>query len=274
MVTRFKNGYIHKIAKDEISSIHYVSTRPGETIRDVYIRISKEWDKGPPDYLFNAELYNTISKKPASSVVEQGRVHAMFDGFGIAFVDNKKPVWSYKNNVNAPDYLGVYPTLVRNGKNELQSDPAGLGGNRGRTAMATDSKGNFYICLVADGTNDATLKEVAEGFLKAGATDGGNLDGGGSSQWYSPYGSFYTGRQVRGYVGVWLNKPNTRVVKPTLDIRTVSVRTSLNIRTAPSTASKVVGSLRNGAKVTVLETKGHWCRIQKGWVSSTYLRKG
>jgi uncharacterized protein YgiM (DUF1202 family) len=114
---------------------------------------------------------------------------------------------------------------------------------------------------------------VAEAFLKAGATDGGNLDGGGSSQWYSPNGSFYTGRQVRGYIAIWLNKTDTSVVKPVPDIRTVVVKTSLNIREFTTTSSKVVGSLHNGEKVVVLETKGVWCRINRGWVSSAYLRK-
>lgn len=271
--TKFKNGYIYKINPDEIFSIHYVPAWTGEDIHDVYKRISDTWGRGKPAFLFNAELYNTNTMKPASSVVEKGKVHAMFEGHGLAFIDNKKPVWSYKNNVNAPDYIGVYPTLVRNGKRDLKSDPAGLGGSRGRTAIATDKEGCFYICLVADGNNDATLREVADALLKAGATDGGNLDGGGSTQWYAPNGKHYTGRRVRGYIAVWLNEVVDNHTEPTLDIRTVAVRTSLNVRDNPSLFSRVIDRLYNGEKVQIIETKGLWCRIPSGWVSSLYLRK-
>lgn len=264
MWNKFKNGYVYKINHDEIFSLHYVSARANEDIKSVYKRISRDWGRGEPTFLFNAELYNVSTRAPASSVVEKGKVHAMFDGHGIAFAGNKKPVWSYKNNVNAPDYIGVYPTLIRDGKRDIRYVPPGLNGFRGRTAIGTDKDGNFYICLVADGANDAALFEVADALLAAGATDGGNLDGGGSTQWYSPKGSYCTRRNVRGYIAVWLDA----------DFRTVCVRTVLNVRETPSVLGKCVGKLNNRDIVQVLEQKGLWCRISGGWVSGIYLKKG
>lgn len=202
----FKNGRIYKLTEAEIKSIHYVHAKNGnEIISRAYSRLRKEWGS-TPGFLFNCELFNFGNRKPQSSVVEKGKVHLMTEGHGIAFVDNIKPVWSYKNNVKAPDYVGVYPTLIRDGINTVKSAPSGLGGSRGRTAVAVDNDGCFYIALVRDGYNDATLFELAEGLLKAGALNGGNLDGGGSSQWYSPKDKHITNRAVRGFIGVWLNK--------------------------------------------------------------------
>ena len=43
-------------------------------------------------------------------------------------------------------------------------------------------------------------------FTKAGAKDAINLDGGGSTQYYSPCGNHFTERNVRGFIGVWLKK--------------------------------------------------------------------
>lgn len=272
--TKFKGGYIHKLTPDEIFSIHYVHAWPGEDIKKVFERVTKTWGCSEPAFLFNAELYDMQTGKPASSVVEKGKVHLLTEGHGIGFVGNKKPTWSYKNNVNAPDYVGVYPTLLRNGKKDFARTPSGLGGTRGRTAIAVDNQGNFYIALLPD-SGGATLTELTDALIRAGAVNGGNLDGGGSSQWYSPAGSYYTGRKVRGYIAVWLNKPKAKQPEPKqdLDIRTVRVRTSLNVREKPSILSKVKGRLYNNDTVQVLETKPGWCRISAGWVSSLYLRK-
>ena len=56
----------------------------------------------------------------------------------------------------------------------------------------------------------------------------------------------------------------------------VKVGTKLNIRSGPSTGYDVVGSLKNGAKVEVKEEKKAgstvWARIDKGWISTDYLK--
>jgi hypothetical protein len=200
----FKNGRIYKLLPEEIKSIHYIYAKNGkEAIDKAYARIKKEWGSSP-DFLFNCELFNIETREPQSSVVEKGKIHLLTDGHGISFVDNKKPVWSYMNNVKAPDYVGVYPTLVRNGIIQVNASPSGLEGSRGRTAIGVDRKNCLYIALVRDGYNDATLHELAEGLTCAGATNGGNLDGGGSSQWITPDDKHRTNRPVRGYIGIWL----------------------------------------------------------------------
>ena len=209
--TKFKGGYIHKISMIDIEHIEYFyGTNGNESIKSAYARAKEKYGRAP-DLFMNAELFETETRQPASDVVCGGKVHRLTEGYGIAFVDNVKPVFSYKNNVNAKDYIGAYPVLIRNGKMET-SEPSGIGGTRGRTAIGV-GKGNLYIALIPDGSNDATLTELRKAFINVGATDAINLDGGGSTQFYSPNGNHFTGRKVRGFVGIWV-KSTSNKAKP------------------------------------------------------------
>lgn len=52
----------------------------------------------------------------------------------------------------------------------------------------------------------------------------------------------------------------------------VKVNSTLNVRSGAGTNYSIVGSLKNGDKVTVYETRGNWSRIGTNrWVCSTYL---
>lgn len=257
-------GYIHKIPMTDIEYIGYFYGKNGnESIKTAYARVKKERGRAP-DFFINAELFDFSTRKAASDVVCGGKVHRLTEGYGIAFPDNKKAVFSYKNNVNASDYVGAYPVLVKNGKKE-SSEPKGIGGVRGRTALGVDNN-NFYIAIIPD-YSGVSLSALSNHFISAGATNAINLDGGGSTQYYSPLGNHYTGRYVRGFIGVWL--------KQSADIRTVKVGVgkSLRVRSGAGFGYKKVGNLYNGDIVTVLETKGLWCRISGGWVYSFYLKK-
>ncbi|MBQ8004451.1 MAG: SH3 domain-containing protein [Oscillospiraceae bacterium] len=101
-------------------------------------------------------------------------------------------------------------------------------------------------------------------FVSFGAKDAINLDGGGSTQFYAPLGNHFSGRRVRGFIGVWIRGG---------DIRYVKVRTSLNVRSGAGILNKRVGKLYNGDAVTVLEEKNGWAKITTGWVSAKYLVK-
>lgn len=273
------SGHIYTVPQSEIEYIGYFYGNKGnESIKSGYTRM-KSIRGREPDFFFNAELFDFNTRKPSSDVVEDGVVHRLTENYGIAFPNNTKAVFSYKNNVNAKDYVGAYPVLVRNGKAET-SIPAGIGGSRGRTAIGVGGD-SLYIALIPDGANDLTLPQLRTVLINCGAKDAINLDGGGSTQFYAPNGNCYTGRNVRGFIAIWLKKSTTTKTTTTTtatttkksDIRTVKVNTRLRIRKTPSLVGKVVGWLYNGNKVEVLETKGSWCRISKGWVSATYLKK-
>jgi len=62
---------------------------------------------------------------------------------------------------------------------------------------------------------------------------------------------------------------------PATQTGTVKVSSTLNVRSGAGTQYKIVGSLKNGAKVTVLGKSGSWYEIKygsiTGYVSGQYL---
>lgn len=260
----YKGGKIYYVPLKDIEHIGYFYGQNGnETVKNAYKRIAKFRGR-VPDFLMNAELFDFKTRKAASDVVSGGTVHRLTEGYGFAFPENKTAVFSYKNNVGADDYIGAYPTLVRNGKEETQN-PAGITGRRGRTALGL-SGDTLYVVLIPD-KNGVTLSELRKELVNIGAASAINLDGGGSTQFYAPNGNYFSGRKVRGFIGIWM-KPG--VVQ---DIRRVKVNSRLRVRSAPSILASRVGWLYNGDSVAVLEEKSGWCKIATGWVSSLYLKK-
>ena len=276
------SGIIYSVPIADIEYVGYfLGNNKSETVKQAYPRLTKLRGRAP-DFLFNAELFDFITRRAASDVVRGGTVDKLSENYGIAFTNNKTPVFCYKNNVGAKDYLGAYPVLVMGGK-LVTSDPKGLTGSRGRTAIGVGN-GNFFIGLIPDGSGDVTLASLRNHMKAAGATDAINLDGGGSTQFYSPNKNFFSTREVRGFVGVWLKqntppkKETSTTSKPKKDIRTVKIKNKpnnfLKIRSKPSTLTgKVVGKLYLGNKVEVLKTEKGWCQIASGWVSEKYLTK-
>ena len=54
---------------------------------------------------------------------------------------------------------------------------------------------------------------------------------------------------------------------------TVTVASTLNIRSGPGTSYSRTGSLKNGTKVTIVEEKNGWGKLkQGGWVSLQYVK--
>ena len=261
---RCGGGHIHEIPNKDIEYIGYFYGKNGnESIKNAYSRIGKIRGR-KPDILMNAELFDFKTRKPASDVVSNGVNMRLTEGYGMAFPDNKKAVFCYKNNIGAKEYLGAYPLLVKDGKKQ-SGVPAGIGGVRGRTAIGV-SDDAVFIGIIPD-NGGVGLDTLRTTFINVGAKHAINLDGGGSTQYYSPKGNYFTGRNVRGFVALWFAK------KTGEDIRTVKVRTSLNIRQTPSLLGKRVGKLLNGARVNVLEEKSGWCRIPQGWVYAAYLER-
>ncbi len=257
----FKGGKMYTVPMKDIEHIGYFGAKGNsEEIKSACSRIAKLRGRAP-DFLFNAELFDFDTRKAASDVVSGGVVHRLTEGYGIAFPDNKSAVFSYKNNVGAADYVGAYPVLVRNGKAET-AIPAGISGRRGRTAIGV-SDSTLFIALLPD-SGGATLPELRRAFVSFGSVNAINLDGGGSTQFYAPLGNHFSGRRVRGFIGVWIRGG---------DIRYVKVRTVLNVRSGAGVFNKRVGRLYNGDAVTVLEEKSGWARLAAGWVCAKYLVK-
>ena len=85
--------------------------------------------------------------------------------------------------------------------------------------------------------------------------------------WYVKYGSGKYGYVDKQY----LTRYNARKKG------TYKTTGYLNVRSFPSSSSKVRGVLKKGKKIKVLQLNGDWCRInyggKEGWVASKYLKK-
>ena len=70
------------------------------------------------------------------------------------------------------------------------------------------------------------------------------------------------------------SKTNTTGKTTTATYYVKTKGSNLNIRSGPSTGYSIVGSLKNGSKVTVYENRGNWSKIGSGkWVCNDYLAK-
>lgn len=58
-----------------------------------------------------------------------------------------------------------------------------------------------------------------------------------------------------------------------VNLRGVITARELNVRKEPNTDSKIVGSYKKGAKVTVTEKSGNWGKTDKGWISLDYFKE-
>ena len=94
--------------------------------------------------------------------------------------------------------------------------------------------------------------------------------------------TYHWGKTHRGWIclqytnfdAVYAPKPETPDNSKAV-MGTVKVSTQLRVRSGPSTGYDVVGSLKNGDRVTILEQKNagamQWGRINTGWISMDYV---
>lgn len=172
----------------------------GETVTAAAVR--KTWNGRVPDAICNCELFDMATYNPASGVVSGGKAQLLAPVHGAALVDGKKPVLSYQNNLNAADWIGSYPLLVRDGKQYFETVPAGLEGKRARVCLAwNDDKASIVFATAEDA---CTLEAFAAAVIEKGYHTAINLDGGGSVAVITPYVKYDQGRKVRGKLGLWL----------------------------------------------------------------------
>ena len=292
---KYMNGHLYEIPFDKIDRIEYVSSGAtyGETVSSA--AKSVKWNNRSPDIITNAELFNMTTYKPSTSVVDNGKVELLTESFGIAFKNYKTPMFSYKNNVKGEDFLGGYPTLVRNGEIDFTKEPSGLGGERGRTALGIKDNNILGLLVIPEqnGGHDASLKELAQVFIENGYQSAINLDGGGSTSYQTNEFSYEQGRKVAGFVCIWYkngkgNKLSTNSKNSTMQ-RDESAKSGVKFKVRSNTglnlrdgAGKIIKLLPNNSVVSwygyftsSYKLSGKWYYVtdgkDSGYVSSIYL---
>ena len=200
-------GLTLKIALNEIRKIEYVlGNQPTEDIRSVAKRTGA-------DFVINANFFVMKDGRTLGEVTDEGV--DLSDGlnpYGYGFVDKKKPVFSYNNNVGAIDFIGGYPCLLRNGTvaQEAAKHIGGIDYNkkRGRTAIGLTSDNEFVVRVIPDTVScpRKTIPQLITEMKRLGCVNAINLDGGGSSQYVSPKTTYFSGRKVDGFICIWIEK--------------------------------------------------------------------
>ena len=123
---------------------------------------------------------------------------------------------------------------------------------------------------------EGDMLKIYDPYLYAGKFDTSTRRGKVNIQGNTVYCSIDNFRNYANYTKFFAYKhsgnvqENNQAVVTSTYTRYVKVNTLLNVRSTPN--GVVIGSLKNGEKVTVYETSGNWSRIGEGrWVCNTYL---
>jgi len=221
-------GLTLKIAPNELKKIEYIlGNQPTEDIRSVAKRTGA-------DFVINANFFVMATGKTLGEVTDEGV--DLSDGmsqYGYGFVNKKTPTFSYNNNVNAVDFVGGYPCLLRNGTvaPEAVKHIGGIDYNkkRGRTAIGLTSDNEFVVRVIPDTVScpRKTIPQLITEMKGLGCVNAINLDGGGSSQFVSPKKTFNSGRNVDGFICIWLKAEPKPEPKPQVEYYTVKKGDSL-----------------------------------------------
>lgn len=151
-------------------------------------------------YILNGGLYDMAKFQAINHLTVGGEVlsdNGNPYGYGIK---GTTMTFSYGNNVKAPDFLGAYPVLVRDGKATGAAAPVGLEGYRPRSAVGVTADGDIVL-LCEQGNR--SLGGIAQELVEMGCDTAINLDGGGSSQCIFDGETLKASRIVHNYLLIW-----------------------------------------------------------------------
>ena len=150
----------------------------------------------------------------------------------------------------------------------------------GSSSSSSSSSGDKYSTLVTDGKTEVlgSVKTKSGMNVRYGpGTEYKVAAGLGEGETVSYYQK--SGNWVRISTG-WINSKYTTAVSTSGSTGSTEYKTgtgtvtasALLIRENPGTNYKEVGKLPNGATVEILEVKGNWGRIDKGWICLDYVK--
>lgn len=191
------------------------------------------------DIVINCWLYDMASFKAVCDVKDEKKVLSddKYTYWGYGF-DARANRMTMSNNMTHWDNYFSVVAMVKDGKKLQMHYDSGMGGSRPRTAIGFKGNGEMVIYCT---TSKATIETVQTKMLTHGCVDAMCLDGGGSVQIASDYGSINSARRVHGLLAIWIDKSKSPCpfVEPTLTVKN--------------------GSRGNGAKWV------QWMLCRSGW---------
>lgn len=161
------------------------------------------------DIVINCTLYNMSTYKPVCDVKKDGVVLAddinyKYLGYGWNKDDSiltmTTDMDSYENYISCV-------ALLKDGKKETMTYSSQLGGSAKRTAIGFNKDNELIVFCTQNSSNYMTMNQIQDKMYTAGCINALNLDGGGSTQFYSNlYGEIYSSRVVHNFLCIWVDK--------------------------------------------------------------------
>ena len=154
------------------------------------------------DAIINGGLYGMSNFKPVCHLKVDGKVLAkdQYKYWGFGWNENELTL---TQDYSQYDNYICCVCMVRNGKAETMIVGDGVGGSRPRTAIGVFPDGRVWLYAESSKKTPDQLQQIA---LEAGVEHAIMLDGGGSTQGYSPNGKVTSTRKVHNYICVWAEK--------------------------------------------------------------------
>lgn len=155
------------------------------------------------DIAINGGLYTMATSEPVCHLKADGVVYAADEWQYFGYGWNDTDIRLTLDYSNLKNYICCV-CLVRNGKAEQLLYPAAMGGARPRTAIGLYPNGQVFVYA---STEPKTPEQMRTFCVNLGLDSALMLDGGASTQGYSPSGSVYSSRNVHNYILFWLKQP-------------------------------------------------------------------
>lgn len=195
--------FIAKLSPYEINKIKIVRAENNKTESLASVKA-----RTGADIIINGGTFNMTTGKPESYVTIDGKNLATgYCGYGYGVSGNILD-WSWQNALGLNDFIGAYGLLVTAGKTDINLTENS--GNRQRTAIGYTADDELVIYCTTDGID---YNPLAKELVDLGCITAINLDGGGSTQWYSPQSEFSSGRAVSWWICIYLTEDGKALFK-------------------------------------------------------------
>lgn len=161
------------------------------------------------DLIINGSLYDMSTRKACCDIKIDGNVQAndIYTYWAYCWNNGELPTVDTTAKINKYDnVLSCIWAIHRGVKQTLNDNASGVGGKRERSAFGFKKDGSAVFICVQDSNEKMTLNQTRDALFNQGCYSGIILDGGGSSQMITPYGSIKSSRCVANFICVWFEK--------------------------------------------------------------------
>lgn len=171
------------------------------------------------DIVLNCWLYDMSRFKAVCDVKDEGKILSddKYTYWGYGFNAGQARMTMSNDMAKWENYFAVVGMIKDGGKLPMYYGKE-MGGSRPRSAIGFRQDGSMVIYCTG---GKATIEAVQAAMLSRGCVDAMNLDGGGSVQIASDYGSINSSRRVHGLLAIWIDKAKSPCpfTEPTLTIK-------------------------------------------------------